>query len=67
MLNRYRDVMAAAGLGVVRRMGFSVPDRLSIVSWDDSSGRPGPPAGAAIGFRVRSGVRDSIHYIGAVR
>jgi DNA-binding LacI/PurR family transcriptional regulator len=31
------DVMAAAGLGVAQRMGFSVPDRLSIVSWDDSA------------------------------
>jgi len=29
--------MAAAGLGVAQRMGFSVPDRLSIVSWDDSA------------------------------
>jgi hypothetical protein len=27
----------------------------------------GTPARAAIGFRVRDGVRDSIHYIGAVR
>jgi DNA-binding LacI/PurR family transcriptional regulator len=31
------DVMAAAGLGVAQRMGFGVPDRLSIVSWDDSA------------------------------
>lgn len=31
------DVMAAAGLGVAQRMGFGVPDRLSIVSFDDSA------------------------------
>ena len=31
------DVMAAAGLGVAQRMGFGVPDQLSIVSWDDSA------------------------------
>ncbi|MGH3291327.1 MAG: LacI family DNA-binding transcriptional regulator, partial [Trebonia sp.] len=30
------DVMAAAGLGVAQRMGVSVPDEVSIVSWDDS-------------------------------
>ena len=29
--------MAAAGLGVAQRMGFGVPGRLSIVSWDDSA------------------------------
>ena len=31
------DVMAAAGLGVAQRMGISVPDGVSIVSWDDSA------------------------------
>jgi DNA-binding LacI/PurR family transcriptional regulator len=31
------DVMAAAGLGVAQRMGFSVPGEVSIVSWDDSA------------------------------
>jgi DNA-binding LacI/PurR family transcriptional regulator len=31
------DVMAAAGLGVAQRMGVSVPDGVSIVSWDDSA------------------------------
>ncbi|MFJ4685098.1 LacI family DNA-binding transcriptional regulator [Streptomyces sp. NPDC091377] len=30
------DVMAASGLGVANEMGVSVPDRLSIVSFDDS-------------------------------
>jgi DNA-binding LacI/PurR family transcriptional regulator len=31
------DVMAAAGLGVAQRMGVSVPDGVSIISWDDSA------------------------------
>jgi DNA-binding LacI/PurR family transcriptional regulator len=31
------DVMAAAGLGVAHRMGVSVPDAVSIISWDDSA------------------------------
>ena len=31
------DVMAAAGLGVAHRMGVSVPDGVSIISWDDSA------------------------------
>jgi DNA-binding LacI/PurR family transcriptional regulator len=31
------DVMAAAGLGVARRMGVSVPGGVSIISWDDSA------------------------------
>jgi len=31
------DVMAAAGLGVAQRMGISVPDGVSIISWDDSA------------------------------
>jgi DNA-binding LacI/PurR family transcriptional regulator len=31
------DVMAAAGLGAAQRMRASVPDRVSIVSWDDSA------------------------------
>ena len=30
------DVMAIAGLGVAQRMGVSVPDGVSILSWDDS-------------------------------
>ena len=31
------DVMAAAGLGVAQRMGVSVPDGVSVISWDDSA------------------------------
>lgn len=31
------DVMAVAGLGVAQRMGVSVPDGVSIISWDDSA------------------------------
>jgi DNA-binding LacI/PurR family transcriptional regulator len=31
------DVMAAAGLGVAHRTGVSVPDEVSIISWDDSA------------------------------
>jgi DNA-binding LacI/PurR family transcriptional regulator len=31
------DVMAAAGLGVAQRMGVTVPDGVSIISWDDSA------------------------------
>jgi DNA-binding LacI/PurR family transcriptional regulator len=31
------DVMATAGLGVAQRMGIGVPDRVSIVSWEDSA------------------------------
>jgi DNA-binding LacI/PurR family transcriptional regulator len=31
------DVMATAGLGVAQRMGISVPDGVSIVSWEDSA------------------------------
>jgi DNA-binding LacI/PurR family transcriptional regulator len=30
------DLLAVTGLGVVQRMGFSVPDDVSIVGWDDS-------------------------------
>jgi DNA-binding LacI/PurR family transcriptional regulator len=30
------DVLAVAGLGVAQQMGFTVPDELSIVAWDDS-------------------------------
>jgi DNA-binding LacI/PurR family transcriptional regulator len=30
------DLLAVTGLGVARQMGFSVPDDVSIVSWDDS-------------------------------
>jgi DNA-binding LacI/PurR family transcriptional regulator len=30
------DLLAVTGLGVARQMGFSVPDDISIVSWDDS-------------------------------
>ncbi|WP_447004116.1 LacI family DNA-binding transcriptional regulator [Saccharothrix isguenensis] len=31
------DVMAVAGLTVAKRLGVAVPDRLSLVAWDDSS------------------------------
>src|SRR6201999_1000801 len=31
------DVMAAAGLGVAHKAGASVPDGVSIISWDDSA------------------------------
>ncbi len=31
------DVMAAAGVGMVQRMGIDVPSAVSIVSWDDSA------------------------------
>jgi len=31
------DVMAAAGLGVAQRAGVSVPDEVSVISWDDSA------------------------------
>ncbi|MDQ2586946.1 LacI family DNA-binding transcriptional regulator [Saccharothrix yanglingensis] len=31
------DVMAVAGLGVAKELGFAVPERLSLVAWDDSS------------------------------
>lgn len=31
------DVMAAAGLGAAHRLGVSVPDSVSIISWDDSA------------------------------
>lgn len=30
------DLLAVTGLGVVQQMGFSVPDDISIVAWDDS-------------------------------
>ncbi len=30
------DVMAIAGLGVAREMGFSVPGDVSLIAWDDS-------------------------------
>ncbi len=30
------DLLAVTGLGVARQMGFTVPDDLSIVGWDDS-------------------------------
>lgn len=31
------DIMAVAGLGVAAEMGVPVPDRLSILAWDDSA------------------------------
>lgn len=31
------DVMAVAGLGVAAEMGLTVPEKLSIVAWDDSA------------------------------
>ncbi|WP_202919118.1 LacI family DNA-binding transcriptional regulator [Saccharothrix deserti] len=31
------DVMAVAGLSVAKELGVAVPDRLSLVAWDDSS------------------------------
>jgi DNA-binding LacI/PurR family transcriptional regulator len=30
------DVLAVTGLGVAQQMGFSVPDDISIIAWDDS-------------------------------
>jgi DNA-binding LacI/PurR family transcriptional regulator len=30
------DLLAVTGLGVIRHMGFAVPEEISIVSWDDS-------------------------------
>ena len=30
------DLLAVSGLGVAQKMGFAVPDELSIVGWDDS-------------------------------
>ena len=30
------DLLAVTGLGVVQQMGFSVPDDISIIAWDDS-------------------------------
>ena len=30
------DLLAVTGLGVAQRMGFAVPDDVSIVGWDDS-------------------------------
>jgi DNA-binding LacI/PurR family transcriptional regulator len=30
------DLLAVTGLGVAQQMGFSVPDEISIVGWDDS-------------------------------
>ncbi|MCG3039752.1 LacI family transcriptional regulator [Streptomyces sp. S1A] len=30
------DIMAVAGLGVATEMGFSVPDEVSLLAWDDS-------------------------------
>lgn len=31
------DVMAVAGLGVAKELGISVPGRLSLIAWDDST------------------------------
>ncbi|MFP8888034.1 LacI family DNA-binding transcriptional regulator [Streptomyces mangrovi] len=31
------DVMAIAGLGAAREMGVAVPERLSLIAWDDST------------------------------
>jgi DNA-binding LacI/PurR family transcriptional regulator len=30
------DILAVTGLGVAQQMGFTVPDDLSIIGWDDS-------------------------------
>ena len=30
------DVMAMAGMGIAREMGFDIPGDLSIMAWDDS-------------------------------
>jgi DNA-binding LacI/PurR family transcriptional regulator len=31
------DVMAVAGLGAAKRLGVAVPERLSLIAWDDST------------------------------
>jgi DNA-binding LacI/PurR family transcriptional regulator len=62
------DLLAVTGLGVTQQMGFSVPDDVSIVGWDDSllSRVVHPPLTAMTRDIVGYGVSAAKHLLRAV-
>jgi DNA-binding LacI/PurR family transcriptional regulator len=62
------DVLAVTGLGVVQHMGFSVPDDVSIVGWDDSliSQVVHPPLTAVTRDIEAYGVTATRHLLAAI-
>ncbi len=62
------DLLAVTGLGVAQQMGFSVPDDLSIVGWDDSliSQVVHPPLTAITRDIEQFGATAAIHLLGIV-
>jgi DNA-binding LacI/PurR family transcriptional regulator len=62
------DLLAVTGLGVVQQMGFSVPDDVSIVGWDDSliSQVVHPPLTAITRDITAYGVAAARHLLDAI-
>lgn len=62
------DLLAVTGLGVAQRMGFSVPDDVSIVGWDDSliSQVVHPPLTAITRDITAYGVAATRHLLAAI-
>jgi DNA-binding LacI/PurR family transcriptional regulator len=62
------DLLAVTGLGVVQQMGFSVPDDVSIIGWDDSliSRIVHPPLTAVTRDIEAYGVAATRHLLAAV-
>ncbi len=62
------DLLAVTGLGVAQQMGFSVPDDLSIVGWDDSliSQVVHPPLTAITRDITAYGVEAARHLLAAI-
>ncbi len=62
------DLLAVTGLGVVQQMGFSVPDDVSIIGWDDSliSQVVHPPLTAITRDITAYGVAAARHLLEAV-
>jgi DNA-binding LacI/PurR family transcriptional regulator len=62
------DLLAVTGLGVAQHMGFSVPDDLSIVGWDDSliSQVVHPPLTAITRDIQAYGATAARHLLGAI-
>jgi DNA-binding LacI/PurR family transcriptional regulator len=60
------DLLAVTGLGVAQQMGFSVPDDLSILGWDDSliSQVVHPPLTAITRDIEYFGASAAIHLLG---
>ena len=62
------DLLAVTGLGVAQQMGFSVPDDVSIVGWDDSliSQVVHPPLTAITRDITAYGVEAARHLLAAI-